>query len=170
MDNGSCGEHPQVPSQSGTSVTIRVELPPVLRTGNNRRYSLFRMCDGVFTEAWEAIVDLQPRQLGAYTLMESRPDTGGLIQPADADGEQVSIAHVEADTYPTRFADHALTKTLPGLCDEFAAKQIKCSPWDMNEREHRCSSLLAASTAVAVASVKNLSDLEAQRIAGTPAS
>jgi hypothetical protein len=47
----------QVPSQSGTSVTIRVELLPVLRTGNLRRYSLFRVL-AFSLKAWEAIVDL----------------------------------------------------------------------------------------------------------------
>jgi hypothetical protein len=49
--------------------------------------------------------------------MESRTDTGGLIQQANANGQQVSIAHIEADAPPTRPADHALTKALPGLCD-----------------------------------------------------
>jgi hypothetical protein len=49
--------------------------------------------------------------------MESRTDTGRLIQPADANGQQVSIARIEVDTPPTRAADHASTKTLPGFGD-----------------------------------------------------
>jgi hypothetical protein len=103
--------------------------------------------------------------------MESWTDTSGLIiYAADANGQQVSVAHIEVNIPSTRRADHALTKTLRGLCDEFPAKQIKCSPWDMNERERGCSGLLTASTAVAVTSVKDLSDLEAYRIAGTPTS
>ncbi len=40
----------------------------------------------------------------------------------------------------------------------------------MNEREHRCSRLFSAPVAVAVTSIEHLSDLEAHRIAGTPAS
>jgi hypothetical protein len=139
------------------------------RIGDDRRSSFSRVRDRIFAKTREAIVDFQPRQLGAYALMESRTDTGGLIQVADANGQQVSIAHIEADARPTRAADHASTKTLPGLCDEFAAKQFKSSSWDMNEREHRCSSLLTAPVAVAITSVENLTDLEAHRIAGAPA-
>jgi len=63
-----------------------------------------------------------------------------------------------------------LTKTLPGLSDEVAAEQLECSSWDMNKREHRCSSLLAAPVAVAVASIEHPGDLETYRIAGAPAS
>jgi hypothetical protein len=59
------------------------------------------MCDCVFVKAREAVVNFQPRQLGAYTLVESRTHTGGLIQAADGNGPQVSIAHIEADTAPT---------------------------------------------------------------------
>jgi len=102
--------------------------------------------------------------------VESRTDTGGFIQAADGNGQQVSIAHIEADAAPTRCADHALTKTLPGLCNEFAAEQSECRSRDMNEREHRCSGLLTAPVAVAIASIEHVSDLEADRIAGTPAS
>jgi len=63
-----------------------------------------------------------------------------------------------------------MTKTLPGLCDEFAAKQLESSSWDMNEREHWCSSLLTAPVAVAVTGIEYFSDLETYRIAGAPAS
>jgi hypothetical protein len=35
-------------------------------------------------------------------------DTGGLVQPTDANGQQVSIAHIEVDASSTRPADHAL--------------------------------------------------------------
>jgi hypothetical protein len=40
----------------------------------------------------------------------------------------------------------------------------------MNEREHRCSRLFSAPVAVAVTSIEHLSDLEAHRVADTPAS
>ena len=79
------------------------------------------MRDRIFTKTREAVVDLQPRQFGAYALMKSRTDTGGFIQAADADGKQVSIAHIEVDAVPTRPADHALTKALPELRDHLAA-------------------------------------------------
>ena len=102
------------------------------------------MRDRVFAKTWEAVVDFQPRQLGAYALVESRTDTGRFIQAADGNGQQVSIARIEADAVPTRRADQALTKTLPGLCNEFAAEQSECGSRDMNEREHRCSGLLTA--------------------------
>jgi hypothetical protein len=128
------------------------------------------MRDRIFAKTREAVVDFQPRQLGTYALVESRTDTGRLIQAADRNGQQVSIAHIEADTRPTRRADYALTKTLPGLCAEFAAEQSKCGSRDMNEREHRCSGLLTASVAVAVTSIEHVNDLEANRIAGTPTS
>ena len=55
------------------------------------------MRDRVFAKTREAVVVFQPRQLGGYALMESWTDTGGLIQEADANGQQVSIAHIEAD-------------------------------------------------------------------------
>jgi hypothetical protein len=44
----------------------------------------------------EVIVDFQPRELGAYALMEIRMDTS-IIQPADANGQQVSVADIEVD-------------------------------------------------------------------------
>src|SRR6266436_7022237 len=128
------------------------------------------MRDRVLAKSREAVSDFQPRQLGAHALVESRTDTGGLVQAADGNGQQVSIAHIETDAAPTRCADHALTKTLPGLRDEFLAEQSECGSQDMNEREHRCSGLLTAPVAVAVASIEHVSDLEAGRIAGTPAS
>src|SRR5579863_4242721 len=110
------------------------------------------MGDDVFAETREAVVDFQPRQLGAYALMERRTDAGGLIEAADANGQQASFTHVEADARTTRLADHPLTETLPGLCNKLPAKQIKSSSRHMNECEHRCSCLLAAPVAVAVTS------------------
>src|SRR6266478_6817727 len=90
------------------------------------------------------------------------------ISTAQANFSGVKVTPTNAA--PTRCADHALTKTLPGLCDEFPAEQSECGSRDMNEREHRCSGLLTAPVAVAVASIEHVSDLEAGRIAGTPAS
>jgi hypothetical protein len=46
---------------------------------DERRLSVPRMRDRVLAEAREVVVDLQPRQFGAYTLMECRTHTGGLI-------------------------------------------------------------------------------------------
>jgi hypothetical protein len=128
------------------------------------------MRDRVFAKPREAVVDFQPRQLSAYALMESRTYTGGFIQAADGNGQQVPITHIEADATTTRRADHALTKTLPWLCDEFSAQQSECGSWNMNEREHWCSRLLTAPVAVAVTSIEHVSDLEAYRIAGAPTS
>jgi hypothetical protein len=48
-----------------------------------------------------------------------------------------------------------------GLCNNFAAKQLKCTPWDMNERKNWRSRLLTTPVAVAVASIKHVSNLEA---------
>jgi hypothetical protein len=126
------------------------------------------MRDCVLAEAREVVVDFQPRQLGAYTLMECRAHAGGLIQAAYGNRQQVSVAHIEAYSAPTRRTDHALTKTLPGLRDEVAAEQSERGSWDMNEREYRCSGLLTAPVAVAVAGIKNVGDLETYRIAGHP--
>jgi hypothetical protein len=134
------------------------------------RSSFPRMRERVFAKTREAVVDFQPRQLGAYALVESRTDSGAFIQAADGNGQQVSIAHIKTDAASTRRADHVLTKTLPGLCNQLAAEQSECGPRDMNEREHRCSGLLTAPVAVAITSIEHVSDLETDRIAGTPAS
>jgi hypothetical protein len=128
------------------------------------------MRDRVFAKTREAVADFQPGQLGADALVESRTDTGGFIQAADGNGQQVSIAHIEADAAPTRRAAHALTKTLPMLCNEFAVEQGERSPRDMNEREHRCSGLFTTPVAVAITSIEHVSYFETDRIAGTPAS
>jgi hypothetical protein len=128
------------------------------------------MGDRVFAKAREAVVDFQPRQFGAYALMERWTDTRGLIQAADGNRQQVSIAHIEADAAPTRRADHALTKMLPRLCDEFAAEQSECASRNMNEREYWCSGLLPTPIAVAITSIEHVSDLKASRIARTCAS
>ena len=128
------------------------------------------MRDRVCAKTREAVVDFQPRQLGAYALVESRTYAGGLVQAADGNGQQVPIAHIEADAAPTGCADLALTKTLPGLCDEFAAEQSECGSRHMNKGENWCSGLLTAPVAMAVTSIEHVTDLEADRITGTPAS
>jgi hypothetical protein len=87
------------------------------------------MRNRVLVETWQVIADFKPRQFGAYALMEGRTHAGGLIQTADANGQQVSTAHIEADARSTRRADHTLAKTLQGFCDEFAAEQSECGSW-----------------------------------------
>jgi hypothetical protein len=62
-----------------------------------------------------------------------------------------------------------LTETFPGLCDEFPAEQLECGSRDVNEREYRCSGILTASVAVAITRIEHVSNLEADRITGTPA-
>jgi hypothetical protein len=63
-----------------------------------------------------------------------------------------------------------LTKTLPGLGDEFTTEQTKCSSWDMSERKNRRACAFSTSVAVAVASVEHVTNFEAHGIARTPAS
>ena len=87
--------------------------------------------------------------------MESRRDTGRLIQPANANGQHVSVAHIEihAPLDPTRGS--CLDNGFPGLCDPFATEQSDGGSWDMNERKYRYSSLLAAVVAVEATSIEH---------------
>ena len=102
--------------------------------------------------------------------MESRADTGGLIQVADGNGQQVSIAHIEADNPTTRRANHILTRRFPRLGIQLAAEQFERSSRDMDEHKHRRARALPAPVAVAVAGIEHLGDFEAHLVATTSTS
>jgi len=128
------------------------------------------MRDRVFAKAGKVVRDLEPGQLRAYALVEGWTYAIGLIQRADGDRQQVSLTHVEADAAAARSANHAPSDSFLRLGDELPAQQLERCSWNMNEGKHRRAGVLPASVAVAVASIEHLSDLEAYRVATTPAS
>jgi hypothetical protein len=65
--------------------------------------------------------------------MESRTDTGRLIQPADANGQQVSIADIEVDApssaKPSRFAAVIDVDKEGGVQCQKSASRPFCETW-----------------------------------------
>jgi hypothetical protein len=112
------------------TVSGAVAVPEVIVSGTPRRSGGERLCKPVLswrtfdpTLARVHAADCQTNKFDwTWTFDATHLDRlhadvlaklsyGRLIQPADANGQQVSIAHIEVDAPQTGAADHALAKT-----------------------------------------------------------